>query len=278
VWIAAVALALWLRLGVAHVAFGSGQSVATSGSVAWFLRLGLPALVTYLKLWFLPWPLRGYYTGYELAPSLAGAAGVIATALLVTLALRRGRGREAIAALGFTIIFLLPVMHLVPLQGAAAAERFFYLPSVGMTLLTAFALESLAYQKTWRIVSRAAMAAAVVACVVASIQGARPWASDATLFARLVVVSPQAPGPHTAFAEVLARRGQYAQAEQECREAIRLMPEYSTAHLLLGRLLAVTGDMAGAMREAEILDRLDPAMAQQFRAGLAGHGQGNPAH
>jgi tetratricopeptide (TPR) repeat protein len=279
-WMAAVGLALWLRMGVAHVALGTSAAGETTGSVAWFIRLGLPALALYLKLWFLPWPLRGYYTGYELAWSLALASGVIATAALVTLAVRRGRGRQAFAALGFTIIFLLPVLHLVPLHGAAAAERFFYLPSVGMTMLTAIALISLEHQKMWRIVSRAAMVAAVAAALAASTLGARTWANDARLFARLVVVSPHAPGPHNALAVILARRGDYAQAERECREAIRLLPGYANAHLTLGRVLALTGDMAGARREAEILDGLDPALARQFHSELARYPQGDqpPAH
>jgi hypothetical protein len=67
--------------------------------------------------------------------------------------------------------FLLPVLHLLPLGGAVAAERFLYLPSAGLALLTALALTAFERGRVSRTTSRAAACAAVIIFLVLSARG-----------------------------------------------------------------------------------------------------------
>jgi Tfp pilus assembly protein PilF len=179
----------------------------------------------------------------------------------VLLAVRNGRGRQAAAASGVTFVFLLPVLHLVPLEGAVAAERFLYLPSVGLALLTSLAWVALERERLPRLASRAALCAAIIIGVVLSTRGARPWASDATLFARMVVVSPRAATAHRGLADVLTRGGNYSEAARECREAIRLDPGFTDAYELLGVVSARQGEKANAREAFEAALRLAPNRA-----------------
>lgn len=258
-WVAGAVLALSLRVAVAHVGFGAPEPLAHTGGPGWFFRLGIPALLLYLKLWFVPWPLNSYYTDAQLAPTWVSAVTLVATIALAAFACRRGRGREALAALAFTIIFLFPVLHLVPLHGAAAAERFFYLPSVGLAMLFALVLAVLKARP--RVVGGVVALACIAAGAWFSVQGVRPWASNATLFAWAVHTTPNAPGGHYGLAGVLASQGRHEEAAREYEKAVRLAPDYVDAYIRLGLEYGKLGNADGARAAYEHALSLEPGRA-----------------
>jgi tetratricopeptide (TPR) repeat protein len=229
-----------------------------------------------LKLWVLPWPLCGYYTGHELIvrwPTLVGCAIVV---LLFVVAIRAGRGREAAAAGSLALIFLFPVLHLFPLAGAVAAERFLYLPSVGFALLTTLALTAFERSRMSRWISRAAVGAMVVAGLVLSARAARSWENNASLYAYMVKSSPHEAPPHRGLAEVYFFQGKLADAERECREAIRLDPNFADAYELLGVVNAKERNFAGAHQALETALRLAPRQASiSSNLGMLDLSEGN---
>ncbi len=264
IWILAVSIALLLRWQVANVGFGLEVTRQHTGGVEWFLRLGMPALLLYLKLWFLPWPLNSYYTADQVHVTWLSVAAAVVTVLLSGLVHRRGRGREALAALAFTFFFLVPVLHLAPLQGAAAAERFLYLPSAGLAMLVAAAAVSVENVRASRLGARAVLLAAIGASALLCARGTQPWASDATLFARMVETSPGAPVAHYGLAGVLRDAGRYQEAAREYREAIRLQPDYVDAYIELGVANATLRDFAAAREALETARGLDPGQASIY--------------
>ncbi|HET6347884.1 MAG TPA: tetratricopeptide repeat protein, partial [Candidatus Krumholzibacteria bacterium] len=247
-----------------HVGFGPAHGIAGTGSLVWFARLGLPALLVYLRLWFFPWPLNPYYTSHDLAIGSLAIGGVLASALLLFLGARSGRTRAALGAFAFALLFLAPVLHLAPLGGAVAAERFFYLPSAGLALLTGLALESFELYRSARIASRLAVVAAMAACIPATVNGVKPWASDATLFAHMVEVSPDAATAHRGLADVLLKAGNPAGAIREAREATRLDPGFADAYELLGVASAKAKDYDTARESFLTVARLDPDRASAY--------------
>ena len=257
-WLFAVAAALLLRWQLAHVGFGPKETLANTGGLTWFFRLGLPALLLYFKLWLAPWPLNSYYTAAQVAVGWASVAALAGIVVLAGIAYRNGRGRAALAALGFTLVFLLPVLHLAPLHGAAASERFLYLPSVGLAMLVALALAAMEQTKPARVASRSVACAVIVVCVVLSVLGTRPWQSNATLFARAVETSPNAYGGHYGLARVFAKAGRHDDAIREYRETIRLMPDFVDAYVQLGIESTKMSDFAGARAALEEALRLEP--------------------
>jgi tetratricopeptide (TPR) repeat protein len=263
-WILAAVAALLLRWQLADVGFGPEATRQHTGSIAWFLRLGVPAVLLYLKLWFLPWPLNSYYTAGQVQVTWPGVAAAIGIILLAGLVHRRGRGRLALAVLAFTFLFLMPVLHLVPLQGAVAAERFLYLPSAGLAMLFAAAALSLERERASRLGARAVLLAAVAAGVLLSARGAQPWGSDATLFARMVETSPEAAVAHFGLGGIMRDAGRFEEAAREYREAVRLRPDYVDAYIELGVANATLRDFAGAREALETARELDPGKARIY--------------
>jgi tetratricopeptide (TPR) repeat protein len=227
-WMVAVAAALALRLWVARVGFGTSEEASSAGGIAAFLRLGLPALLLYLRLWIVPWPLNAHYTSDQLTISLATAVAVAALATLTWWAARRGRGELALAGWAFALVFLLPVLHLAPLQGAAAAERFLYLPSVGLVLVVAAALaasDATPSAPKTRILAGIVMLASVGVAATAT----RPWRNNETLFTRMVASSPQSPVAHHGLASVYAEQGLQVKAIEHYRRTLELQPDHADA-------------------------------------------------
>ena len=227
-WLVAVAVALLLRLVVAHVGFGTRVDASSSGGLGAFLRLGVPALLLYLRLWVIPWPLNAYYTGSQLAITAWTGIAVVALAAVTWVAVRRGRRALALAGWAFAVVFLIPVLHLAPLQGAAAAERFLYLPSVGLCLLAATALAGL--EATTNAGNTRVVAGVILLAYVAtSAAGVKPWQSNQTLFTRMVATSPTAPVAHHGLASVYAEQGLQLKAIEHYRRALELKPDHMGA-------------------------------------------------
>ena len=256
-WVLPVAIALALRARV----MSSQPEPGFGFEAASFFHTGLPALLLYVKLWILPWPLNGYYTVDALAVRLPVVMGFAAIILLIVVAVRGGRSRETMASLCVFLVFLLPVLRLLPLGGAVAAERFLYLPSAGLALITSLALVAFERSRSSRITSRGVIGAAIVVCMLLSVRGARPWASDASLYAHMVRVSPRAAPAHRGLAQVYTVAKRYPEAARECRQAIQLDPGFADAYELLGVVSARQADYATAHQAFDAALRLAPNRA-----------------
>jgi tetratricopeptide (TPR) repeat protein len=258
-WIIAEGVALAMRAN----ADAGLRAHAGGAGAAPFLAV-LSVLLLYLRMWFVPWPLNTYYVIGDLALAWPVWVAAVATLALIALAVRGGRGREALAACVFAVVFLLPVLHLIPFYGAVAAERYLYLSSAGLALLTSLALVSLERVRVAALAGRLALGVAILAGVVLCYRGAPVWASDDTLFAHMIRVSPDAAVSHRGMAVMLERQGKYADAARECRRAIELDPGYVDAHELLGVVSARQGDVATARTAFETVARLQPERASPY--------------
>ncbi|MEZ4218067.1 MAG: hypothetical protein R3E88_16395 [Myxococcota bacterium] len=210
---------------------------------------------------YYPWPLDASL------PWKAGA-GLLALSLAFALAARAiDRAPALLAGLAIYVVALLPSVGFVQVGMQGRADRYMYLPLLGLALAAAFGARALA--RGSRAATRALAAAAVAALVAfafASAQQVRFWRGDRALYARALAVTSGNFFAHWAMGGELERAGDRDGAIAHYREAIALRPRWYHPHVSLGRALGSAGDAAGAeaalRRAAELRPQAaEPALA-----------------
>jgi tetratricopeptide (TPR) repeat protein len=203
-------------------------------------------------------------------PLIAVAVCLVSALLAVLLALRRSRtGKPLLFFLGFFFVALLPTSNLIIIIGSIMAERFLYLPSVGLAGCVVAASQVLGQRSSlkWRYGPQAAWIAMGLVCLVfAGRTYARnfDWQDERSLWSSTVNVCPFSARPHYNLGTVLAQiPGQLPNAIAEFEAALRIRPDYAEAHYNLGNALALLpGRMPEAIAEYEAALRSAPNLIE----------------
>lgn len=189
---------------------------------------------------------------YPLAPGGPSIATVViaAAALLVLswLVVRYGRAfRYLTFGWWWFLLTLLPVIGLVQAGEQARADRFTYLPLIGIFVILAWATSDL--QSRRRLSASAVWIAAAVVLmpfgVVAHAQ-AEQWRNSIALWQRVVDVTPSSYLGQDNLGSALAAVGRDEEAVVHFRESIRLRPDFADPYNNLGLALARRGDARAA--------------------------------
>jgi tetratricopeptide (TPR) repeat protein len=166
---------------------------------------------------------------------------------------------------GFFFVSLLPTSNLIFLIGAIMAERFIYLPLVGLAgwavCVGYWILRRFGFQKI--PAERAVLASAsLVALVLATLTYARnsDWQDELSLWTSAVNTYPQSARPHNNRGQALSRiPGRSSDAAAEFKAAIQIRPDYALAHYNLGTTsLQTQSHLPEAISEFETAARLAP--------------------
>jgi Flp pilus assembly protein TadD len=154
---------------------------------------------------------------------------------------------------------LIPVLGLVQVGGHAMADRFTYVPLIGIFLVISWGGASIARRLR---VDRGLQAAAAVAILVvlswrAGIQ-ASYWRNSTALWEHAVRVQPGNARAHANLGVALAADGDDHQAIAHYREALQLQPNDPRSHNNLALALAGTGLQREAIDHYREAVRLDP--------------------
>ena len=234
---------------------GGAQPLA---AVSWkTMLLTTPSILWFdLKHLLLPISSSEFYSlDYATAPGLAifwlPAFLVIAVIVAAGYCISRLRDpRLGVFALGFAVVTILPALYL---RGIAAGnfvhDRFLYLPSVGIVILIALALERMADSKTqkrtvaveWAVVTIIG-AAALVGTLVHQVQ----WTSNFTLYQNAMKYAPQNPIVQVNLANEYASQGLYDRALPMYLTAVERDPRSWLSNYSLGYGYYRTGRLAEA--------------------------------
>ncbi len=159
------------------------------------------------------------------------------------------------------VVTLAPVLALGRFGQAIMAERFVYIPSVGLCVAAAYAM-----RKPWHR-ALAACVAVIFPCVAAVRAG--HWSDDIRIFSSLARSAPDAALVRANLGLALHRAGDDAGAERELGIAVEKAPGYALAHLNLGLVLEARGSNDAALHHYEKAAAADPALvAAPVNAGL----------
>jgi len=224
------------------------------------------------------WPAKLAVFYPHLGPSIPrwqwiAAAAVLAA--LTALALAKRRGHPALLTGWFWYLgTLVPVIGLLQVGSQAMADRYTYLPLVGVFLLAAWELP----RSTTRIgpaASRpwaAAGACAVVVLAVLSWAQVRVWKNNLTLFAHAARVVPGNWFAQIGVGLELERLGRVDEAATHFVEALRTNYYAFEPHARLAAIFDKRGALAGAVRHYRMAVMLEPGNAElqrRYAAALA---------
>jgi Flp pilus assembly protein TadD len=216
---------------ITFLAQSHGGAVRTFAAAPVALRLS-NAVVSYAKYLLLTfWP-NNLAVYYPLAPTGIPAWQVIGAAFLLTgitalcFVERRNRPYLIVGWLWF-LGTLVPVIGLVQVGGQTMADRYFYIPSIGLFIALVFGLTDLA--RSWRVApSLSAGIAGGVLLILATLTNAQihRWRDSFTLFEHTLAVTP--PNLHIEhnLGLALGGSGRYDEAAAHFEKALRIDPNF----------------------------------------------------
>ena len=238
---------------VTYVAQAYGGTVLALVDAPFPLRLS-NALASYAKYLLLTvWP-SGLGVYYPLSPAGVPAWQLVAAVVLLfaitAMALKEARKRPYLI-IGWLWFLgtLVPVIGLVQVGvGPAMADRYHYIPSIGLFMAIIFGLADLAI--AWRIgrISIAVASAAVLVLFgsLAAFQVSR-WRDSMTLFERTLSVTSDNLVIHFNLGHFLGQQGKYDEAVPHFAEALRIKPDFFDALINMGVSLLDQGRSAEAI-------------------------------
>ena len=212
-------------------------------------------------------PLFGWGANWEDAKALLALVVCLGAAVLVALPAGRGRPsrKPIIFCLAFFFLAVSPTSNLFLFIGSIMAERFLYLPSVGLAGCVIAAVLALSRWNRVRrpATARFAWAALGVVCLaLAARTYARnsDWKDDLSLWSSAVNVCPGSAKAHYNLGKVLETMpGRMPEAVAEYRAALRIDPDHADVHNnLANALLATPGGLAEAIAEYQAALRIQP--------------------
>jgi tetratricopeptide (TPR) repeat protein len=202
---------------------------------------------------------------------------LLALAGTTVFAIRAGR-RHAYIPVGWLwyVGTLVPVIGLVQAGGQAMADRYMYVPSIGLFVIVAWGVAELGAR--WRY-GRAALpwaaACAMVACAAAARAQVQYWSDSVSLWQHALDVTEGNWVAENNMGGALLKQGRVAEAAPYFNEALRINPHSAEAQANLGMALMGTGKLDEAGQRFAAAVRMEPGYAQAHDGlGSALSGQG----
>jgi len=262
----------------------ASKAVASLDLVSLSYRLkNIPvAYVEYLCKTFWPAKLAVFYPlpeTIEMYRVILSIAGLVAISVVAVM-LHRSRPYWLTGWLWF-LGMLVPVIGLVQVGSAQIADRYSYLPSVGIFIIVTHALLDLADR--WRIPGRITGAVAVavlLACVALMEKQLWYWQNSETLFRHALAVTADNDVARNNLGVALEQQNRLAEAAEQYRAAMKLAPDRYQAPNNLANLFSRQGrhDEALEMRRtAATIDPKVPFLHFSLGQALKTAGQTNEA-
>ena len=231
-----------------------------------------------LYVWQTLWPARlaAFYPHpnntlpvWEIILALGLLLGTTATAIVI----RRQRP-YLFTGWFWYVVMLVPVIGLVQVGEQGHADRYTYLPHIGLFLLAVWGVADVASSR--RSTSRIAVASAVVIIVAlawAAFIQVRYWRNSETLWTHALAVTSNNDFAHNNLAYLLADRGELDEAISHFEEAARIRSRKTDKHynsgsafveMNLANALAKKGQSDEAMLHYDQAIRLEPNYADAY--------------
>ena len=203
----------------------------------------LDVLLAYIRLTLVPVGQRALYT-FELVPGpLTVVSGIILAALIWASFSPRWRGLAGVPAAWF-LLFLMPVMNIIPVSGSPMAERYMYIPLIGAVLF-AGALYSRFEASKWSTPA----ALFVLACfAILTFMRIPVWKNDEVLYTHMTETEGMSWKGWYHLGVTKYKQGDYEEAQRLWDISEKFIPEMQDKRKKLGLMY----ERQGQYMKAEI--------------------------
>jgi Flp pilus assembly protein TadD len=240
-----------------------------NAAVSYFIYTFKTAFPTGLGVYY---PLIGPPPLWQAAAALTALAGITAAAFIAAKRLPY----LTTGWLWYTGT-LVPVIGIVQIGGQAYADRYTYLPMIGLLMIAAWGGNHLS--RRLRIPNKIQFAVASIALIALTAAGNRQasyWKDSITLFERTISVTGNNWMAYNSLGSALKDAGRLDEAIASYRKSIGIKPGFREAHNNMGVALTAAGRTQEAEQSfrtalqiepeyAEALDNLGVVLAQQGR-------------
>ncbi len=250
-------------------------------------RFGEAAIgyVGYLQMFF--WPTRLcvlYYADGSVPDRIVAMAAVCVLLALTVLAVALRRRVPAVLFGWLWFLgLLLPLMGLFPFGRQTAADRYLYIPELGLIAAVIFGSAALlqsipASRRSW--ISLTAIAGLAICLGWLARMQSLTWANSATLWTQALLIDPGSGVAHNNFADPLDRAGDFRAAEFQLRVGIKCQPNSIEFRQSLGLFLLARhryAEVAELMEKSVGLDAMNMKTHNMLVRALRGAGRDEAA-
>jgi protein O-mannosyl-transferase len=254
--------------------YAQWTGIAPIESLAFSKRISnaLVSYISYMGKMIWPSDLAVFYPYPESIP-LWQVGGAVLLLLLITVIAVRMRKRNPYVIVGWLwyLGMLVPVIGLVQVGYQSMADRYTYIPMIGLFITIAWIVPDLLARWRFNRVALPLLATCVIAAlIIVSLFQIRYWQNSMSLFTRALSVTKNNFVMETNMGAALAEQGKFEEAIPHYQEALRIRPDDFDAHYNLANSLARQGKLEEAVSHyAAVLQKQPEAAAVHNNMGIA---------
>jgi len=221
----------------------------------------LVAYVHYVEKLLWPMNLAAMYPMPRTLPDPETLAGSVVLLLMITGVAIRYVRRAPYLLVGWLWFLgtLVPVIGIVQVGVQSMADRYSYIPSVGLFVMVTWAVADIvSHWPRLRVTVQVMAVAIVVACTMGAMRQVRYWSSSKALWQHAVEATPDNYFAQASLGYVLWKEGHADDAIPHFQESLRIRPDFAEAHNNLGVALAGRGALRDAIAQFSEAIRINP--------------------
>ncbi len=244
---------------------GSGLSFSSRVANA------LWAYERYISKTFWPVDLSVFYPHPYHWPAGLAIGAALSLALWSGLSIWRARQNPYLPVGWFWFLgTLIPTIGLVQVGSQSMADRYTYIPGIGLFILVAWSINDfLNWRPHWRRMTAFAGVVALAGCLVGTEIQLSYWQNSIKLFRHAIEVTTDNFVAYTCLGETLRNLGMNKEAMMLCAEAVRISPNSPVAQYNFGMVLLQNNKLDEALVHLDAAARLAPHNSEiQYNLGL----------
>ncbi len=251
--------------GVTIWAQHSGGAIGSLEQLPLGLRM-TNAVVSYVRyIEKAAWPsgLAVFYPYRAWPPATVIVAGAILVAVSGAVIWRARREPHLAVGWFWFLGTLVPAIGLVQVGSQSMADRYTYLPLIGLFIMLCWSVPSRVLERrNLKATTGVAAAAALLACAALSRVQVEYWKDSETLFRHALDVTRDNWLAHGNLGNALDGLGRAQEAIAQYEQALRINPDFAMAHINFGNALAGLGRVPEAIAQYEQALRIKPDSAE----------------